>query len=83
MDKIVSCVKHLKGYRIVREEIHVVGYADDIALIADTEDDLQRLLYNCHLGCLKCNIKISVHKTKAMTISKEPIRCKLKLMAGL
>jgi Reverse transcriptase (RNA-dependent DNA polymerase). len=26
-----------------REEINIVRYADDIVLIADTEDDLQRL----------------------------------------
>ena len=47
-----------------------------IALTADTEDDLQILLYNFYLSCLKFNTKISIHKTKAMTISKEPIRCK-------
>ena len=49
-------------------------YADDIALIADTEDDLQRLLYNFHLSCLKFNMKISINKTKVMAISKEPLR---------
>ena len=58
------------------EKINMVCYADDIALIADTEDDLQRLLYNFHLNCLKFNMKISIHETKAMTISEEPLRCK-------
>ena len=36
-----------------RETISIAWYADDIALIADTEDDLQRLLYNFHLRFLK------------------------------
>ena len=45
---------------VITSNINVVCYADDIALIADTEVDLQRLLYNFHLSCL--------------TISKEPIR---------
>ena len=36
-----------------------------------TEDDLHRLLYNFHLVCLTFNMKISIHKTKAMTICKE------------
>ena len=44
------------------EEINIC-YADDIAPITDTEDDLQRLLCNFHLSCLKFNTKISIHKT--------------------
>ena len=42
-------------------------------------DDLQRLLYNLHLSCLTFNMKISVHETKAMTISKDPVRSKLEI----
>jgi Reverse transcriptase (RNA-dependent DNA polymerase). len=61
------------------EEINLMCYGDDIALIADTEDDLQRLLYNFHLSCLKFNVKISIHKTKVMTKSKEPLRRKLEI----
>ena len=44
MDKIVSYVKHLQGYRMGNKGINIVCYADDIALIADTEDDLQKLI---------------------------------------
>ena len=54
-------------------------YADDIALTADRENDLQRLLYNFHVSCLKFNMNISIHKTKTMTISKEPLRWKLEI----
>ena len=60
MYKIVSHVKHLQGYRMGSEEINIVCYAYDIALIADTEDDLQILLYNFHLVSLKFNMKISI-----------------------
>jgi hypothetical protein len=60
-------------------EINMVSYAHNIALIADTEDGLQRLLYNFHLSCLKLIMKISIHKMKVMTISKEPICCKLEI----
>ena len=81
MDKTLSYVKHLQGYRMGSEEINIVCYADDIALITDTEDDLKRLLYNFHLSFLKFSMKISIHKTKAMTISKEPLRCKLEMTA--
>ena len=47
--------------------------------IADTEDDLHRLLHNFHLSCLKFNIKITIHETKAMTVSKKPLSCKLEI----
>ena len=69
-------MKHQQGYRMGSEEINIVCYADDIAHIAESEDDLRRHLYNFHLSCLKFNMKISIHKTKAMTISKESLRCK-------
>ena len=46
---MVSYVKHLQGHRLGSEEVNIVCYADDIALIGDTEDDLQRLLNNFQL----------------------------------
>ena len=54
------------------EDINTVCYADDIALIAVTEGDLKRLLYNFHLSCLKCNMKISIHKTIGFSGRKNP-----------
>ena len=79
MDNIVSWVKRLQGYQVGSELINKACCADDIALIADTEDDLLRLIHNFHLSCLKFNTKKPIHKTKAMTISKEPLRCKLEI----
>ena len=78
MEGIVCYVKHLQGYRMGSEVINIVCYDDNIALIADTENDLERLLYNFHLSCLKFNMKISIHKTKFVTThcNKEPIRSK-------
>ena len=82
MDKIVSYVKLLQEYRMGSEEIHIVCYADDIALIADTVEALQRLLYNFHLSCLKFNMKIPFYKMKAITIAKTLYAANWKLMAG-
>ena len=48
---------HLQGYRIGNKEINIVCYANDTALIAGTEDDLQRL--SCYY--LKFYMKISTH----------------------
>lgn len=57
--------------------INILCYADDTLLIAENEDDLQRLLYEFSKICKNFNLKISTQKTKAMTIAKNPIRCKL------
>ena len=48
-----------KNFENYTDLLNMVCYADDIALIVDIEDDLQRLLYNFHLNCLKFNMKIS------------------------
>ena len=44
------------------EEINIEYNDDIIGLIADVQDDLQRLFYNFHLGPLRFTAKISVHK---------------------
>ena len=41
MDKIVNYVKHVQGYRMGSEEINIVCYEDDIAIIEDAENNLQ------------------------------------------
>jgi hypothetical protein len=63
----------------MKNVINIICYADDIALIAGREDGIHRLLCNFHLSCLKFNMKMSIHKTKAVTVSKEPISCKLEM----
>ena len=40
---------------------------------------LQNIFYNFLVNCLKFDMKSSVHKTKAMTTSKESISCKLEI----
>ncbi|XP_045466574.1 uncharacterized protein LOC123675272 [Harmonia axyridis] len=51
--------------------------ADDAILMAENEDDLQRLLYRFQTTADKFNMIISLKKTESMVISREPIRCKL------
>lgn len=55
----------------------ILCYADDAVLIADTEDNLQRLLYQFTKTAERYNMRIATEKTKSIVISKEPIRCKL------
>lgn len=78
MDKITDNTKRFgTGYRMGNKEIKIICYADDVALISEDEDGLQRLLYNFNKEAEKYNMVISTNKTKCLTISKEPTRCKL------
>jgi Reverse transcriptase (RNA-dependent DNA polymerase) len=65
MDEIILQVKNLnRGYRMGEEIISIVCYADDAILIAESEDDLQRLLYQFNITARKFNMIISPNKTK-------------------
>ncbi|KAI4480031.1 hypothetical protein M0802_014287 [Mischocyttarus mexicanus] len=59
------------------QDFNILCYADDVVLIANSEDNLQRLLHKFNTTSKKFNMIISAEKTKCLTISKEPIRCKL------
>lgn len=78
MDRIINDVKKVcGGYRMGLRSIKILCYADDVILIADNEDDLQRLLYRFQTTAEKLNMQISLEKTESMVIAKEPTRCKL------
>ena len=43
MNEIIKYLKGLQGYPLGDENVNMVCYADDATLVADNEDDLQRL----------------------------------------
>ena len=43
----------IDGCKMGNRDLNIVCYADDAVLMADNEDDLQRLLYRVHLSCQK------------------------------
>jgi hypothetical protein len=71
-------IKDLKG-RQGDKKVNIVCYAYAATLVADHEDDLQRLLYRFTQSCAKYDLKVSYKKTKSLTISREPLRCKLQI----
>ncbi|XP_056633527.1 uncharacterized protein LOC130443087 [Diorhabda sublineata] len=78
MDQLVETVKNLGlGYRMGTYKINILCYADDAVLIAESEDDLQRMLHAFSKLAENLNMEISTSKTKCMTIAKEPLCCKL------
>lgn len=58
-------------------KIKMLCYAENAVLIAETEDDLQRHLFQFYKTAKTYNRTISTEKTKFMTTTKIPIRCKL------
>lgn len=60
-----------------REELNILCSADDIALIAENEDNLQIRLYTFNIVAKPLRIAVSIFKAKCMITSKTPLRCKL------
>lgn len=78
MDHIIEKVKSSGvGYKMGDHEIKIICYADDAVLVSSNENDLQRLLFAFEKTAANLNMMISTEKTKCMTISKQPLRCKL------
>ena len=74
MDEIIKLVRKLKGYKMGNKEVRILCYADDVVLVAESEDDLQRLLHQFNKTAKKFNMVISTAKTKSMTTSKTPMQ---------
>jgi hypothetical protein len=56
----------------------VILFADDLALLASTEDDLQCSIYNFYTVASKYNMEIPIEKLKVMVFrGKEPVLSKI------
>jgi len=58
------------GIRINGKQIHSICFADDIALVANTEEELNKMLNSLDSKLIKYKLKINANKTKAMIVSK-------------
>lgn len=68
------------GYITINRHLHLdtLIFADDLVLLATSEDDLQRSIYNLKLIADTYHMVISTTKTKVMAFhGKEPIRSKI------
>jgi len=59
------------GYRMNNGAISMVCYADDAAIFAERENDLQRQLFKFYQISQQLNMDISTGKTKTMIIARE------------
>lgn len=61
MDEVIKDLKSAKiGYAMGDHTFQVVAYADDVVLMAENEDDLQRLLYRLTIRAEEFNMQISI-----------------------
>ena len=65
MNEIIKKVRLSNGYHLGDTEIKILCYADDAVIIAEDENDLQRLLHTFYTTAKNYN----------MMTSKEPLRC--------
>ena len=59
-------VKHKLKSRLLREIAINLRYADDTALMAESEEELKRLLMKVKEGSEKVGLKLNIQKTKIM-----------------
>jgi len=66
------------GYKMGNDPIHMICYADDTVLIAESEENLQTLLLKFDQMAESFNMVISLNKTKSLTISRNYTKCEVK-----
>ena len=60
--------------------LDTLSYADDLNLLASSEDELQRSIHNLKLIYEKYSMEISIDKTKIMTFcGKDPVPSKISI----
>ena len=57
------------GIKIARRNINKLRYADDITLMAESEEELKRLLMKVKEEIEKVGLKLNIQKTKIMASS--------------
>ena len=54
------------GIKIARRNLNNLRYADDTALMAESEEELKSLLMKVKVECEKVGLKLNIQKTKLM-----------------
>ena len=77
------------GIKIAGRNINNLRYADDITLMAETEDELKSLLMKMKEGNEKIGLKLNIQKTKIMAsgpissvqslsqVQRDPMNCSI------
>ena len=77
-EMILRNLENYPGVKINGENINNIRYADDTVLIADSEENLQRLLDKTIEKSEEMGLTLKVKKTECMVISKKASKCRKK-----
>ena len=68
---VMDELKDMEGVRIGGRNLNNIRYADDMVMIADSEDTLQELVSKLDEECKKMGLRINKNKTESMGVTKE------------
>ncbi|GFS27514.1 RNA-directed DNA polymerase from mobile element jockey-like, partial [Elysia marginata] len=71
--QIFRTIDNIPGLTVGCININNLRYADDTVMLAENEDDLQKLVNIVKKESEKCGLFINIRKTKTMVISREKI----------
>ena len=66
---MLGWMKHKLGIKIARRNINNLRYADDITLMAESEEELKSLLMKVQEESEKIGLKLNIQETKIMASS--------------
>ena len=72
-EMVMKKISHIDGLRIGGLNVNNIRYADDTAIVADSEEQLQNLITVIADESRKFGLEINIRKTFCMTISKKSV----------
>ena len=78
LNDLVKEVDNTKGFSLFGQNYKILLFADDIALISESQDDMQKMITACQKYGQRWRFKFSFEKTKTITNCEEEIFLKLK-----
>ena len=63
---VTAAWKKLRFILSVRSDFHIVDYADDIAILANTPDQAETLLHSLERAAASIGLHVNAHKTEYM-----------------
>ena len=80
-EQIMRQIKDMPGVKVNGHMINNIRYADDIALIAESENKLQKLMDKIVSESEKMGLSLNARKTETMVVSRKPTipNCRIKV----
>ena len=69
---MLGWMKQQAGLKIARRNINNLRYADDTTLMAESEEELKRLMMEAKRKSEKAGLKLNIQKTKIMASGPIP-----------